>query len=320
MKDQEHVELTLFYAILGHAAKLKAFWDECDFEFISSVARNIRSADGSERRKVAGFLDGCITRAPERGDRILQHLVLMLHEMAQPIAPPGVGTILWLLRKFAPQPHKLVAAHVLPLLGNPGLMFYSDVLMPWLRDLATDAAFRQVLLKALVRHFPQTNLRSTVAFLGLIGTVAISVPVPLHRRLLAVVASCLVRDDDSMNAMALSVFKNYNFEAILAGVQPTDAWPMLEILFVGASVKRETTSRIACLEALKLFGKRKPKTIRAFAAKYRDSASDKRERWLTIHRQAGAGAAINGTIRMNPDSARLAMDRETIDKIVARTA
>jgi hypothetical protein len=243
MQDGEHAELVILYGILTNAAKRRAFSSEINFAFVADIAGNLCSADADERRIVSQWLRECAQRGPATHQRILSHLVVMLDEMSQNFALPGVGSILSLIRELAATPRALVIAHVLPLLGNPGLVFFSDDLVPWLCELSGDREFREKALHSLIRHFPLTNRKSTVILLNVFERIALDVPLKLVRPLLAIVGNCCARDDHETNAAALAFCGTPALGAMVDKVQVFEVTPMLETLLVGARVRHRRLLR-----------------------------------------------------------------------------
>jgi hypothetical protein len=277
MQGQERAELVLLYEILGAAGRLAPFRALLTPGFVGAVTMNLRSADAVERKMVTGFVVDRVKRAPALRQPTLARLTAMIDGMTQTFAAPCVCSILALLREFSPDPRQVVAAHVLPLLGNPGLHFFADVLLPWLCELATDRAFRDRLLARLIRSFPVASRKTTTLFLMTLGRVAVSVPQPLVRRFLSLVASCVDSDEEGLRARALEVAATPCVANVIDRALPADVTPMLETLFLGTC--RKSDSAVACWSALQLVVKRRRPLVRAFASGFGERAASRRSRW-----------------------------------------
>jgi hypothetical protein len=272
----------MLYQVLGDATKLPLFWEQVTFPFALSLMHNLRSADAAERKNVAKFLAAYVQRAPCDGPRIVGHLLLMIGEMSQAMATPGLATMLELLRGLAwRDPLAVTITHVLPLLGNPGLAFFQDALLPWLYELAeADRGFRERLLRHAIRGFPLTNRKSAMTFLGILGQVAVAVPPGLVRRLLGIVGTCIARDDAETSAGALGVFKSSKVQKVVEGSSAEDASPLLTALFEGCL--EGGRAQAASWEALRLVIRRRRALVREFTLAFVDRADDPRERWGPI--------------------------------------
>jgi hypothetical protein len=319
MKDREHVELLLLYGMLDEAARLPNFASAIDFEFIVGITRNLKSADAIERRNVAGFLTASARRNPELRKRILGHVVLMLNEMSQGMAPPSVASVLGVIRELSTDQWALAVTHLLPLLGNPGLKFFASTLLPWLRQLAADRGFCELLVEKAIRSFPQTNHRSAVPFLSIFEHAAHGVPQRLVKRLLAIVAWGLSRSDGETNAKALGVLRSPGFTAIVDRAKPEDAAPMLERLFVALCAKTEVSARTSCWNALVFVIGRNPKVVREVGLAFHDRCAGLREKWQLIARTAKAEDFSADSLVSDPAVVRIATPpMRAIEYILAR--
>jgi hypothetical protein len=316
LEDPEHAELAVVYRILISAAKVPVFWEVADFAFVLSLLPNLRSPDAAERRAVGSFLSEYVKQKPEDRERLLRHLVVNLSEITQSVGPPCVANFLSLVREFGNNERELVIAHVLPLLGNPGLGFYVDVLLPWLYALSTERAFREVLLDALIRGFPLTNRKSAMTYLKVLGVVAVQVPPRLVQRLLGVVAMCIAREDDETNAAALAVLPK--FGRIIDEAELEAATPMLETLVVGWERHGQTRSAKACWKALKVVAERRGPLVKEFACQFCDREAGLRGQWEGIGKAAKATGFSTRELASDPTAVRVATrDRKELEKIVS---
>jgi hypothetical protein len=224
---------------------------------------------------------------------VLSHLALQLDDMTQLVGLPGVGAIIGLIHAISKSPKQLAITHVLPLLGNRGLNLFADVLAPWLYEMATDAKFREILLTKLVNQFPVSNRKSAMTFLKMIQHVSVAVPKPLVSRVLAILASCLVRDDKETTAKALAVFTSRPIAMLLDSMTVMQATPMLKTLFVhcananaGAHAHEKKPNDSVSGDALTFVSMRRRQLVREFARQFRDSEAECRATWVMIGRAA----------------------------------
>jgi hypothetical protein len=319
MESAEHTELELQYRILCGVFRLEAFRRMLGSDFVVLVTANLRSADAGERKEAANFLLLYVTQCPSQRTPLLELLVTMLDEMAEAYASPCVATLLGLLENLAPDIRTIAVEHVMPLLGNPGLAFYADVLLQWLYEHAVDRKFRELLAATMVRNFPLTNRKSRVTFLDMIEDLATSVPPRLIRRLLGLLASLIAGEDTEASKRALQVMKSPRLATWVTSVGIEEAEPMLEALFIGSCRSEQTPALISCLEALNFVIRRRDRLVKDFGMKFRDRISDVRETWMSIAKAANHCGFSADSLVSDPMAVRIAStDKQAIAYILAR--
>jgi hypothetical protein len=191
-----------------------------------------------------------------------------------------------------------VITHVLPLLGNPRLAQFASVMTSWLGALSKDCDFRELLLEALVRRFPQTSRGPALVVMSMIMRTAITVPMRLVKRLLATIGMCLTVEDRDVNSFALMLFKSQVIATVLDSARVSEATPLLEALFVRCFKRPDESSPAS--EALVFISKRRRTLVREFGERFADRAANLRERWAEVAALAGVGAFDTSTWKGAP--------------------